>query len=119
MLDMFGADLGFNDTKAVLFRIGGEVKKGKFVKTEQIVNDDLNIVLQGAKASEIKFITGGERISDIKSVHINDGTMLEPELGDHLRIDGKVYKVVHSDNRPNRNYCRALIERIDPGKVDA
>lgn len=119
MLDMFGVDMGFNDTKAVLFRVGGKIVKGKFQKQEEIINDDLNIVLQGAKPSEIQFITGGERIADIKSVHINDGTFLDPELGDHLRINGKVYKVVHADNRETRNYCRALIERIDPGKVDA
>ena len=57
--------------------------------------------------------SGGERLTDLRRIWINDGTFAEITPADQWEIDGQLWKTVQLDNRPRRNYCRAFISRFD------
>lgn len=81
------------------------------------------ITVQGAsgKAMELMVGAGGTaNPRDVRVAYINDGTMLYPadvgrnadelEFNDGLEL--RRWRVKHSDCRPWRNYCKAIVERM-------
>lgn len=63
----------------------------------------------------VKEIGGTAQLSDLRVVRINDGTMIEPDdegtFAQLLNFEGKQWRVIKSDNRPWRNYCKVIVEQ--------
>lgn len=63
----------------------------------------------------VKEMGGTANVSDLRVVRINDGTMIESDddgtFAQLLEFEGKQWRVVQSDNRPWRNYCKVIVER--------
>lgn len=84
---------------------------------------DLNLVtIQQASMKTAQFMMdhgGTANPTDLRVVYLNDGTMLYPDddgtFAQLLRFsDGKAvrdWRVREADNRPWRNYCKAIVER--------
>lgn len=80
------------------------------------------VTIQQADMRTAQFFTdhgGVAQPSDLRVVYINDGTMLYPEtdgtFAQTLKFsDGqavRTWRVRQADNRPWRNYCKAVVER--------
>lgn len=80
----------------------------------------VNIVQADLKTAQFLSSLGGTATpTDLKIVHINDGTMIYPdgngkfahtlEFSDGQAV--RTWRVRYADNRPHRNFCRAIVER--------
>lgn len=70
--------------------------------------------IQSATDREIEALEkGGERIKDARVMHVNDGINASISPADVWEFDGQRYKCHELDNRYWRNYCRAVVSRID------
>ncbi len=66
-------------------------------------------------ADRVTLADGAERLVDARVIHVNDGidySISEADTWIFTGVDG-VFKTVSLDNRPWRNYCRAIVSRID------
>lgn len=118
LLDMTGANAGMDPVEVFIIRgsTGNAFfKNGRFTK-DSGNKDKKNVTLQALNPDEIKYITGGQRISDTRKFYLNDGTVISPENGDKIEIDGDLWSVVIADNRPWHNYCKAIIVKNDTKK---
>lgn len=89
--------------------------------TELTAPLDLVTIQQASMRTAQFFIEHGgvAQASDLRVVYINDGTMLYPDddgqFAQMLRFsDGRTvrdWRVREADNRPWRNYCKAVVER--------
>lgn len=77
--------------------------------------------IQPLKPKEVQLLAGNiTEPSDAKVLHINDGIVLSPDeegrFSDLFRFsDGlemRLWRVVQADCRPDRNYCRVVVERF-------
>lgn len=81
---------------------------GSAVTTPYIVN------IQPASDREVDFIRqGGERITDVRRIYINQGEMQLIDQTGTWEFLGQQWKAVKCDNRYWRNYCKVLVMRID------
>lgn len=81
---------------------------GAPVTTPYIVN------IQPASDREVDFIRqGGERITDVRRIYINQGDMQLIDQTGTWTFLGQQWKAVKCDNRYWRNYCKVLVMRID------
>lgn len=72
------------------------------------------VTIQPASDREIESIErGGERIIDARRVYVNDGVLASISPSDIWNFDGQKWKCHKLDNRPWRNYCKAIVSRID------
>ncbi|WP_315707403.1 hypothetical protein [Brenneria uluponensis] len=129
-LDMHGhIDSTFNSPipgGVWLIRAGAGGYTGPGGKWEQQQNDPIKlerINVQTAKWKDIQILMGmggTANPQDVRVVHINDGmTYLYPDdngkFSDLLEFsDGQTvrqWRVMSCDNRPWRNFCRAVVER--------
>lgn len=80
------------------------------------------VTIQQASMKTAEFLSpagGTVNPSDLRVVYLNDGTMLHPDddgtFAQTLRFSDGVavreWRVREADNRPWRNYCKAIIER--------
>lgn len=87
----------------------------------------VNVVQGDMKTAEfLSGMDGGGTVnpSDVRIVHINDGTMLYPDdnskFAQTLKFsDGqsvRTWRVRFADNRPHRNFCKAIVERYRGSK---
>ena len=73
-----------------------------------------NVDIQPASDREIAaLISGGERVTDVRRVYVNDGVLASISQADDWLFDGQRWKTVKLDNRPWRNYCKAIVSRYD------
>lgn len=127
-LDMYGhIDYTFEslqDVKLIIPDAGGYTGPGGIWEdgdypTEQMLH---NVNIQPASLKTAEFFSAGGTINpqDLRVIHINDGTMLFPDdNGQYAQIlefsDGiavRQWRVRQADNRPSRNFCRAIVERF-------
>ena len=97
---------------------------GVWVEKETERKDLTHVNVQPARWREVSLLVGQGGvavISDFRTVHINDGkTYLMPdesgEYRDQLEFSDGVrmrrWRVMTADNRPWRNFCRAVVEVI-------
>ena len=72
------------------------------------------VTVQQASDRDIESIEkGGERIVDARRVYVNDGIDASISPSDAWVFQGQRWKCGKLDNRPWRNYCRAIVYRID------
>ncbi|CAL9984780.1 hypothetical protein VPHD81_0050 [Vibrio phage D81] len=119
MLNMMAANAGMDAVEITIVRGSSEAKfvNGRYVKEERFIKEKKRVTLQAANPKEIEFISGGQRISDVRKFYINDGTTLNPKDGDKVEIFGELWTIVAVDNRPWHNYCKAMIVKEDSRKV--
>jgi hypothetical protein len=78
------------------------------VTTPYIVN------IQPASDREVDFLRqGGERITDVRRIYINQGEMQLIDQTGTWAFLGQQWKAVKVDNRYWRNYCKVIVMRID------
>lgn len=115
MLDMAGTiDDVFESIPATRTSYsGGGYVDGIYVDgTETTEPHTVNV--QPASAREIETLEkGGERIVDGRRIYVNDGLLASISQGDTWEFDGQKWKCHALDNRPWRNYCRAIVGRFD------
>jgi hypothetical protein len=96
---------------------GGVWENGDY-PTERMLYG-VNIQPVSLKTAEFFAAGGTANPQDFRAIHINDGTMLNPDdNGQFAQIleftDGiavRKWRVRQADNRPWRNFCRAIVER--------
>ena len=72
------------------------------------------VTIQPASDREIQVLSkGSERILDLRRVYVNDGVLASISQADDWLFDGQRWKTVKLDNRPWRNYCKAIVSRYD------
>jgi len=70
--------------------------------------------IQQASDREIDFIRqGGERITDVRRIYINQGEMQLIDQTGTWEFLGQQWKATKCDNRYWRNYCKVIVMRID------
>ena len=70
--------------------------------------------IQQASDREVDFIRqGGERITDVRRIYINDGEMQLIDQTGVWTFLGQQWKAVKCDNRYWRDYCKVIVMRID------
>lgn len=75
---------------------------------------DYVVNIQKASDREVDFIRqGGERITDVRRIYINQGEMQLIDQTGIWTFLGQQWKAVGCDNRYWRNYCKVLVMRID------
>ncbi len=116
-LDMSGfIDSTFESVPAVRTgRTGGGYTEGIWVAgTPTESPHTINLQRPSDKERQV-LIDGGERLVDARKIYVNDGidySISEADTWVFTGVDG-VFKTVSLDNRPWRNYCRAIVSRID------
>ena len=72
------------------------------------------VTIQPASDREIETLEkGGERIVDARRIYVNDGVLASISQADLWEFDGQLWKCHKLDNRPWRNYCKAIVSRVD------
>lgn len=115
-LDMYGhIDDILESIPAVrISKSGGSYINGIWVAGATTTHNDHKINVQAASMREIDSLSlGGERIKDLRSVHVNDGDLYSIAEADIWEFDDQKWKCVALDNRPWRNYCKILVSRFD------
>lgn len=93
--------------------VGSSYVNGKWVDGSETTTSH-KVTLQPLSEREIQNLNiGAERIGDMRKIYVNDGG--DHKLNDNwlfAGVDG-LFKSVHVDNRPWRNYCKIIVSRID------
>lgn len=78
------------------------------------VDTSHRVTIQPASDREIEALEkGGERIVDARRLYVNDGLDASISQADVWTFDGQKWKCHKLDNRPWRNYCKAIVSRFD------
>ena len=56
---------------------------------------------------------GNERIQDTRKIYVNDGVDASIQEADEWEFLGQRWRCLSLDNRPWRNYCKAVVTRLD------
>ena len=116
MLDMEGhIDDCFESAPATRTPLPGSYVGGKWVGTVGTPTPH-SVTIQPVSEKEIDSLSkGGERLVDARKIYVNDGDLYSISPSDDWTftgIDG-IFKTVKLDNRPWRNYCKAIVSRKD------
>lgn len=75
---------------------------------------DYTVNIQQASDREVDFIRqGGERITDVRRIYINDGEMQLIDQTGVWTFLSQQWKATACDNRYWRDYCKVIVMRID------
>ena len=92
---------------------GGSYVDGLWVDGTEVITPH-TVTIQPATDREIDAIEkGGERIVDARRVYVNDGVDASISQADVWEFSGQKWKCHKLDNRPWRNYCKAIVSRFD------
>lgn len=81
--------------------------------TESTQDYDINV--QNVTLRELDFpLEAGQRIVDLRKIYVNSGDTSAFDETDYWTFSGQTWKVMGMDNRPWRNYCKILVNRVDP-----
>ncbi len=114
-LDMAGhIDDVFESLPAIrISNTGGGYVNGLWVDGAEVQSSH-RVTLQPLNTREIQNLSAaGERITDVRKIYVNDGILTSISQADDWEIDGQRWKCIALDNRPWRNYCKAIISRYD------
>lgn len=74
------------------------------------------VTIQALSNKELQSLSlGAERTNDIRKIYVNDGDLYSIDAADEwtfLGITG-TFRTIALDNRPWRNYCRAIVALKD------
>lgn len=94
------------------------VKTGAYVSGIWVAGPDSSanytVNIQPATDREIDFLSqGGERLTDVRRIYINDGNMQAIDNTGDWEFLGQRFKTIKSDNRYWNNYCKVFVSRYD------
>jgi hypothetical protein len=114
MIDMQGhIDGTFKSVPATRAVTGGSRVNGIWVETKG-APEPYDVNIQPASDREIDFLArGGERITDVRRVYVNEGNMEAITNNGEWNFLGQRWKTVKCDNRYWHNYCKLIVVRID------
>lgn len=121
-LDMFGhIDDTFVSTDDIsgatrITKLNSEYVNGKWVEGDETTSPH-SVTLQPLSDKEVNNLSiGAERIKDYRKLYVNDGDLYSIKPSDKWVFDNVegTFKTHSLDNRPVRNYCKAIVVRIDP-----
>lgn len=70
--------------------------------------------VQALEDKAIDFLRqGGERILDPRKIYVNSGDLNSIQLAGEWVFLGQRWKIIKTDNRPWRNYCKVVVDRLD------
>lgn len=70
--------------------------------------------IQPLSDKEIDFLRqGGQRIVDPRKIYVNNGDLDSIALDGEWVFLGQRWKVIRTDNRPWRKYCKVIVDRYD------
>lgn len=70
--------------------------------------------IQPLTDKEISFLPqGGERIIDPRKIYVNSGDLDSVQLDGEWQFLGQRWKIIRTDNRPWRKYCKVVVDRLD------
>lgn len=70
--------------------------------------------IQPLTDKELNFLQqGGERIIDPRKIYVNSGNLESIQLDGEWVFLGQRWKIIKTDNRPWRNYCKVVVDRYD------
>lgn len=107
-------DAVFKSVDAVFVPKGGTYVNGIWtpVLGEPVTGYQVNV--QPLSERELDFLQrGGERILDPRRIYVNNGDLEAITLDGTWLFLGQGWKVVETDNRPWRNYCKVIVDRLD------
>ncbi len=116
-LDMYGfVDDTFESVQAFrTSKTGGYGVNGRYVGASDIPNPH-TVNLQPVSTKDLQSLNiGAERINDVRKIYVNDGDLYSILPSDEWSLTGieGTFKTVSLDNRPWRNYCKAIVSRKD------
>lgn len=92
---------------------GGALVEGIWVPGPPVATE-YKVNIQPASDREVDFIRqGGERITDVRRIYINEGDMQGIDQTGIWEFIGQQWKAAKCDNRYWRNYCKVIVVRID------
>lgn len=72
------------------------------------------VTIQPLNDKEIDFLQrGGQRILDPRKIYVNSGDLDSITLDGEWVFLGQRWKVIKTDNRPWRKYCKVVVDRYD------
>lgn len=75
---------------------------------------DFQVNIQPLSDKELDFLQrGGERIIDPRKIYVNTGDLNSIELSGEWIFLGQRWKIIRTDNRPWRSYCKVIVDRFD------
>ena len=116
-------------TLSMLGHVSGDLSSGQisFVTSVRTFVDGIETLaksntltyqanIQPMSAKEVQHLgVGLERIRDYRKIYINSGDLNKLDTLDygtgHIEMLGHRWKVIFSDIRPNRNYCKLVVAR--------
>jgi hypothetical protein len=116
-LDMLGTiDDTFKSADALrTSKTGGYGADGRYVGASGTPSPH-TVNIQPLTPKELQSLgIGAERINDVRKIYVNDGDLYSILPSDEWSFDGidGVFRTVDLDNRPWRNYCKAIVSRKD------
>lgn len=70
--------------------------------------------IQPLNDKEIDFLRqGGQRTVDPRKIYVNNGDLDSIALDGEWIFLGQRWKVIRTDNRPWRKYCKVIVDRYD------
>ncbi len=113
-LDMFGQiDDVFESIPAQRIAKSGSYVDGVWTSGAEVATIH-RVNIQPATDREIDALSGGgERLTDVRRVYVNDGVLASISPANDWVFDGQRFKTIKLDNRPWRNYCKVLVARYD------
>lgn len=107
-------DSVFKSVDATFIPAGGSYIDGVWTPaaTEPVSGFVVNV--QPLNDKELDFLQrGGERILDPRKIYVNNGNLDAITLDGTWLFLGQRWKVVRTDNRPWRKYCKVTVDRYD------
>lgn len=72
------------------------------------------VTIQPLNDKELDFLRqGGERIIDGRKIYVNSGDLESIQLTGEWVFLGQRWKIIRTDNRPWRAYCKVVVDRYD------
>lgn len=114
-LNMTGhIDAVFKSVDATFTSIDGSYVDGIWTPVIAAPVTGYRVNIQPLSEREIDFLErGGERIVDPRRIYVNNGDLNLITLDGEWFFLGQRWKVIKTDNRPWRNYCKVIVSRFD------
>ncbi len=107
-------DAVFKSVDATFTPAGGAYVDGVWIPVMNVPVTGFQVNIQPLSERELDFLQkGGERILDPRRIYVNNGDLTAITLDGERLFIGQRWKVIKTDNRPWRNYCKVIVDRFD------
>jgi len=107
-------DAVFKSVDATYIPAGGAYVEGIWTPVAMAPVTGFQVNVQPLSDKELDFLQkGGERILDPRRIYVNNGDLDAILLDGTWVFLGQRWKVIKTDNRPWRRYCKVIVDRYD------